>query len=74
MVQFNELIYRLSRNINWDVQVAAVAAGCKLDTQYHPLTVNPDEEHRRSRGESHKEDNNGVSLDQFEKSIRSFVK
>lgn len=73
MVQFNELIYRLSRNINWDVQVAAVAAGCKLDSKYHPLSVDPDDEHRRSRGKEVKHTNNDVSFDQFEKSIRDFV-
>jgi len=73
MIQFNEIIYQLSRKLNWEVQVAALSAGNKLDNKYNPLVVNPDDARarvRRERGVKHEDQE---SLESFEVRLRAFV-
>lgn len=73
MVQFNLLTFHLSRKINWDVQVAALSAGNPLEAKYHPLSVDPDLERKRNRGEQVRNNNNGQSLEEFEARLREYV-
>lgn len=47
--QFNSLIHQLARKFNWDVQVAAISAGNKLESKHHPLHPDKQAEHRQVR-------------------------
>ncbi len=62
LVQFRSLLSQLGRKFNWQVALAVVPAGGKLDDQVHPL--HPSINKVKERGKFNK-----TSLESFIKSI-----
>lgn len=73
MIQFNALIYQLSRKINWEVHLAAIPAGNKLDNKYNPLTADKEAARAKAHRERGANKENQESLESFELRLRSFV-
>ena len=72
MVQFSELIYQLSRKINWEVHLAALPAGNELKQEFHPLAPDTRTVHQE-RGAVKTKDTD-LSFDAFEEAMREFVR
>lgn len=74
MIQFNNLIHHLSRKLNWEVQVAAIPAGNKLEYKYHPLSADEEAIRKTVRQNKNIKIENDTSFEAFEQRIRGFIK